>query len=114
MEASTSAGKHLILLGNRQNLLQNTRRAKHDQQLGQEPTMTATNLAEAKAHLSELVDRAIAGEPQIIMRRGKPVAQIVAIEQKRKPLDVDRLKALTDGMPMTSEVVIAMRRDARY
>jgi prevent-host-death family protein len=76
--------------------------------------MTATNLAEAKAHLSELVDRAVAGEPQIIMRRGVPVAKIVAIEQPRKPLDVAALKALTDGMPMTSEVVIAMRRSARY
>jgi prevent-host-death family protein len=76
--------------------------------------MAGTNLAEAKAHLSELVDLAIAGEPQIIMRRGKPVAQIVELEQKRKPLDIDRIRALTDGKPMTSEVVIAMRNDARY
>ncbi len=76
--------------------------------------MAGTNLAEAKAHLSELVDLAIAGEPQIIMRRGKPVAQIVALEQKRKPLDVDALRALTDGKPMTSEVVIRMRNEARY
>jgi prevent-host-death family protein len=76
--------------------------------------MAGTNLAEAKAHLSELVDLAIAGEPQIIMRRGKPVAQIVALEPKRKPLDIDRIRALTDGKPMTSEVVIAMRNDARY
>jgi prevent-host-death family protein len=76
--------------------------------------MTATNLAEAKAHLSELVDRAVAGEPQIIMRRGVPVAKIVAIEQPRKPLDVERLKALTDSMPMGEEVVIRMRKEARY
>jgi prevent-host-death family protein len=76
--------------------------------------MTKTNLAEAKAHLSALVDRAIAGEPQIIMRRGVPVAQIVAIEQVRKPIDVDRLTALTDSMKMGEEVVIRMRREARY
>jgi prevent-host-death family protein len=76
--------------------------------------MTKTNLAEAKAHLSALVDRAIAGEPQIIMRRGVPVAKIVAIEKVRKPLDVDRLRALTDSMTMGEEVVIRMRREARY
>ncbi len=76
--------------------------------------MAGTNLAEAKAHLSALVDRAIAGEPQIIMRRGVPVAQIVAIKKSRKPIDVDRLKALTDGMTMGKEVVIRMRNEARY
>jgi prevent-host-death family protein len=76
--------------------------------------MAGTNLAEAKAQLSALVDRAIAGEPQIIMRRGKPVAQIVAIEQKRKPLDIDRIRALTDSMKMGEEVVSKMRDEARY
>ena len=76
--------------------------------------MTGTNLAGAKVHLSELVDKAIAGEPQIILRRGKPVAKIVAIEQKRKRLEMDRIKALTDGMKMGEEVVIRMRNEARY
>jgi prevent-host-death family protein len=76
--------------------------------------MAGTNLAEAKAHLSALVDLAIAGEPQVIMRRGKPVAQIVAIEQKRKPLDIDRIRALTDSMKMGEEVVSKMRDEARY
>jgi prevent-host-death family protein len=76
--------------------------------------MAGTNLAEAKAHLSELVDLAIAGEPQIIMRRGKPVAQIVALEPKRKPLDIDRIRALTDSMKMGEEVVSKMRDEARY
>jgi prevent-host-death family protein len=87
---------------------------KYDQQLGQEINMTGINLAEAKAHLSELVDRAISGEPQIIMRRGKPVAKIVAIEEPRKPLNVDRLKALTDSIPMGEEVVTKMRQNARF
>ena len=34
--------------------------------------MEGINLAEAKAHLSELVDRAEAGETMEILRRGKP------------------------------------------
>jgi prevent-host-death family protein len=76
--------------------------------------MAGTNLAEAKAHLSELVDRAIAGEPQIIMRRGKPVAQIVALEQKRKSIDADWLRSVTKDMKMSEEVVTRMRDDARY
>jgi prevent-host-death family protein len=76
--------------------------------------MAGTNLAEAKAHLSELVDLAIAGEPQIIMRRGKPVAKIVAIEPERKPIDVDWLRSITDSMQMGEEVVTKMRDEARY
>jgi prevent-host-death family protein len=76
--------------------------------------MAGTNLAEAKAHLSELVDLAIAGEPQIIMRRGKPVAKIVAIEPERKPIDVNWLRSRTDSMQMGEEVVTKMRDEARY
>jgi prevent-host-death family protein len=76
--------------------------------------MAGTNLAEAKAQLSALVDRAIAGEPQIIMRRGKPVAQIVALEEERKPVDGEWLRSVTKGMKMSEEVVTKMREDARY
>jgi prevent-host-death family protein len=36
--------------------------------------MERVNLAEAKAHLSELVERAAAGDPVCITRRGKPAA----------------------------------------
>ena len=39
--------------------------------------MNAVNLAEAKAHLSELVNKAQSGEETVIMRRGKPVARLV-------------------------------------
>lgn len=38
--------------------------------------MGQVNIAEAKAHLSDLVARAEAGETTQISRRGKPVAQI--------------------------------------
>jgi prevent-host-death family protein len=78
--------------------------------------MAGTNIAEAKAQLSALVDRAIAGEPQIIMRRGKPVAQIVALKNERKPppVDADWLRSVTKGMKMSEEVVRKMRDDARY
>jgi prevent-host-death family protein len=41
--------------------------------------MTAVNLYEAKAHLSELVQRAAAGEEIVIARRGRPAARLVPL-----------------------------------
>ncbi len=38
------------------------------------------NLQDAKARLSELVDRARLGEPQVILRRGQPAAVVIAYE----------------------------------
>jgi len=65
--------------------------------------MKTVNLADAKAHLSELVERARTGETVRITRRGKPVAQITGIQSPRKPIDFAALKALTDRMPMQKE-----------
>ena len=45
----------------------------------------AWSLVDAKAHLSEIVDRALAGHPQVIARRGDPPILVIAqdaIEQK--------------------------------
>jgi prevent-host-death family protein len=39
------------------------------------------NIAEAKAKLSALLDRALAGEEIVIARAGKPMARLVPIEQ---------------------------------
>lgn len=41
--------------------------------------------AEAKAHLSELLDRAAAGQETTITRRGKPVARIVPLAAEELP-----------------------------
>ena len=40
-------------------------------------SMQQVQIAEAKAHLSALIDRVQAGEEIIIARRGKPVARLV-------------------------------------
>jgi len=81
-------------------------------------TMKTVNLAEAKAHLSELVDRAAAGEPVCITRRGRPVAQLAAIQRPRKPIDIAALRAMTDRMPFQSEsagdFIRRMRDEDRY
>jgi prevent-host-death family protein len=76
------------------------------------------SLADAKAHLSELVERAAAGEAVCITRRGKPVAQITAVDAPRKRIDVAALRAMTDAMPVQPEIardfMRRMRDEDRY
>lgn len=40
---------------------------------------TSVNVYEAKTHLSQLLDRAAAGEEIVIARAGRPVARLVAL-----------------------------------
>jgi prevent-host-death family protein len=62
--------------------------------------MGSISLAAAKARLSELVERAGSGEAVRITRRGKPVAQITAVNTPRKRIDITALthEAETDRM----------------
>jgi prevent-host-death family protein len=80
--------------------------------------METVNLADAKARLSELVERASAGETVRITRRGKPVAQITSLKTPRKRIDLAALRALTDSMPMQKrparDFVRKMRNRERY
>jgi prevent-host-death family protein len=50
------------------------------------------NLYEAKTHLSELVERAAAGEEIIIAKAGKPKARLVPIREVREPRKPGALK----------------------
>jgi prevent-host-death family protein len=76
------------------------------------------SLADAKAHLSELVERAADGEAVCITRRGKPVAQLTAVDTPRKRIDVAALRAMTDAMPVQRETardfIRRMRDENRY
>ena len=80
--------------------------------------MNAINLADAKAHLSELVDRVEAGDSIDITRRGKPVARLTAVASPRKRIDLPMLQALTAAMPAqaqdAAELVRSMRDGDRY
>lgn len=79
--------------------------------------MSEVTLADAKAHLSELVDRVEAGETIEVTRRGKRVARIVGVTPPRKRIDANELAALTSTMPPqmpAGEFVRAMRDDDRY
>lgn len=42
------------------------------------------NVYEAKTHLSQLLDRAAAGEEIVIARSGRPVARLVPLDQTRE------------------------------
>jgi prevent-host-death family protein len=81
-------------------------------------TMKTVNLAEAKAHLSELVDNAEAGETVQIMRRGKPLALLTPVQRPRKPIDVEMLKRVAAKMPFQMEsagdFIRRMRDSDRY
>lgn len=78
----------------------------------------SVNLADAKAHLSELVDRVEAGASIDITRRGKPVARLTAVAAPRKQIDAGLLQALTAAMPpqggSAADLVRSMRDDDRY
>lgn len=65
--------------------------------------MDGINLADAKAHLSELVERAAAGDTIDILRRGKPVARLEPAKRPRKAIDAKRLRQLTESLPLQAE-----------
>lgn len=80
--------------------------------------MEAVKLAEAKAHLSELVDRVEAGASIDITRRGKPVARLTSVARPRKPIDAALLHSLTAAMSpqpqSAANLVRSMRDGDRY
>ena len=80
--------------------------------------MRNVNLADAKAHLSKLVEEAAAGEPVCITRRGRPVALLTAVEAQRRRIEPSALRALTEVMATQSEsagdLVRRMREEDRY
>lgn len=57
--------------------------------------MDTVGLADAKAHLSELVDRVEAGDSIDITRRGKPVARLTAVTKPRERINRAMLEGLT-------------------
>ena len=47
--------------------------------------MITINLYEAKAHLSKLIERVLAGDEIVISRHGKPAVRLVPVEQGPRP-----------------------------
>ena len=80
--------------------------------------MDEVTVAEAKAHLSELIERAARGDPVRITRRGKLVARLTGAERQAKPIDLDALRVLTASQPANSAParsgLRSIRDDERY
>ncbi len=77
--------------------------------------MGAYSIAEAKAHLSALLDQVARGEVVTLTKRGKPVARIVpAGGFTAKPkLDLRALEKFRTGMPVSSVNSAVMVRRMR-
>ena len=75
--------------------------------------MDGVNIAEAKAHLSELVERAEAGGTVEITRRGKPAARLVPAQPPRKAFSAEVLRAMTAGMTPQKQGAGAFVREMR-
>lgn len=71
--------------------------------------MNAIPLADAKAHLSELVDRVESGDTIEITRRGKLVARLTTASAPKKPVDVVSLRNLTERLPRSEDAAALVR-----
>ncbi|QQV78644.1 type II toxin-antitoxin system prevent-host-death family antitoxin [Sphingomonas aliaeris] len=80
--------------------------------------MDSINLADAKSHLSEIIDRVEAGESIEITRRGKPAAELRPLKTPRQKIDVAALRKLHDGQQMQTvpagDFIRQMRDADRY
>ena len=59
-------------------------------------TLTRVNIAQAKAELSDLVDRALRGEDITIARRGRPLVRLVAVQQAQTGMPLGVLAGLVE------------------
>jgi prevent-host-death family protein len=80
--------------------------------------MHTYSIADAKAHFSELIAQAEAGEEVIITRRGTPVARIQSVRPPRKPMPIAELEASLAVQEVAAtpsiERLQALRDEARY
>ena len=79
--------------------------------------MSTCTVAEAKAHLSELLARVENGEELVITRRGRPVAQLSPVRAVKRPPDWHAIRAFRESLPaMATSAIDLVRemRDSRY
>jgi len=75
--------------------------------------MDTVNLAQAKARLSELLDRVEAGQEVVITRRGKAVAHLSPAAAPRKPLPLAELAGFRKAMPSLRRPAAELLRETR-
>ena len=75
--------------------------------------MVTVSLAQAKARLSELLDKVEAGQEVVITRRGKAVAQLAAATDPKKPLPLRELARFRATMPRLRRPSAELLREVR-
>ncbi len=75
--------------------------------------MVTVNLAQAKAHLSKLLDKVEAGQEVVITRRGKAVAHLSAADGPKKPLPLRELARFRSTMPRLRHPASELQREIR-
>ena len=75
--------------------------------------MDSYSLADAKARLSELIDKVEAGETVEITKRGKPVAKVVPAGKRLKPIDLEALARLRARLPWQEKSAAELIREMR-
>ena len=76
---------------------------------------TTVKVAEAKAHLSELLAKVEAGEEFVIARGREPVAKLISVNRNddRERLIAEARAARARAQPVTTEEIQAWRREDR-
>ncbi len=75
--------------------------------------MRTVSLAEAKAHLRELLNTVEAGEEFVITRHGRAVARVSPAEKTKQPLPVKQLATLRKTVPAWTERSAGIVRQLR-
>ncbi|MGH7049120.1 MAG: type II toxin-antitoxin system Phd/YefM family antitoxin [Acetobacteraceae bacterium] len=75
--------------------------------------MVTVSLVQAKAHLSELLDKVEAGEEVVVTRHGRAVARILPAAHPKQPLPLDDLAAFRATMPRLRRPSVDLLREAR-
>jgi len=66
--------------------------------------METVTIQDAKTRLSQLIDRAVAGEPFVISKAGKPLVTVTRIEQPEQKLGPRRLGFLKGQMTVPDDI----------
>ena len=75
--------------------------------------MVTVNLAQAKARLSELLDKVEAGQEIVITRRGKAVAHLSAAVRPKRPIPLQELEEYRVALPRLRRPSAELLREAR-
>lgn len=77
--------------------------------------MQRVSIAEAKAHLSEILNQVIEGEEVIVTKRGEPIARIEPIKKSLKSIpNLAKFRASFPRMDIPSAEVLQQLRDEGY